>query len=80
MRHGADQPTEGPELALAGRVPVKVTNEGGPIRIGDLLVASPTLGRAMRAQGSPMPGTVIGKAMQNLDTAAGTIVMLVMLH
>lgn len=78
--HGADQPSEGPALALAGRVPVKVTGEGGPIHIGDLLVAAPTPGHAMRSRGAPQPGTVIGKALQNLDEAAGTILMLVMLH
>jgi hypothetical protein len=70
----------GPALALAGRIPVKVTNEGGPIGIGDLLVAAPSAGRAMRASQAPAAGTVIGKALQSMDAGSGTIMMLVMLH
>ncbi|HET7453079.1 MAG TPA: hypothetical protein VFL12_10080 [Thermoanaerobaculia bacterium] len=64
-------------LALAGVVPVHVTNENGPIRTGDLLVSSSSPGRAMRAPDAPAPGTVIGKAMQRLDSATGTITLLV---
>ncbi|NCT68264.1 MAG: hypothetical protein GXC76_11585 [Rhodanobacteraceae bacterium] len=79
-RHGADQPTDGPALALAGRVPVKVTGENGPIRIGDLLVSSSTPGHAMRAPPTPVSGTVIGKALQAMDDASGTVLMLTMLR
>lgn len=79
-RHGADQPTDGPALALAGRVPVKVTGENGPIRIGDLLVSSSTPGHAMRAPEAPASGTVIGKALQAMDDASGTVLMLTMLR
>ena len=47
LGHGED--TEGKALlALLGIVPVKVTDEGGPIRPGDLLVVSSTPGYAMR--------------------------------
>lgn len=77
---GASADIEGPALALAGRVPVKVTDEGGPIRIGDLLVASSTPGRAMRAADDPKIGTVIGKALQELHDGEGTITMLVWAH
>lgn len=77
---GAEKAAEGPGLALAGRVPVKTTNEGGPIRIGDLLVAARTPGRAMRAPASPAPGTVIGKALKASDQKSATIEMLVMLR
>ncbi len=35
-------------VALSGRVSVKVTDENGPIRAGDLLVSAPTAGSAMR--------------------------------
>jgi hypothetical protein len=35
-------------LALSGRVPVKVTEENGPIRPGDLLTTSSTPGHAMK--------------------------------
>lgn len=69
-----------PQLALSGRVPVKVTSENGAIHAGDLLVSSSVPGRAMRAPHSPMPGTVIGKAMQKFDRDSGQIEMLVMLR
>lgn len=67
-------------VALAGRIPVKATNENGAIRAGDLLIASSTPGRAMRAAANPAAGSVIGKAMQALDGASGEIEMLVMLR
>jgi len=35
-------------LALTGRVPVKVTNEGGPIQPGDMLTTSSVPGHAMK--------------------------------
>lgn len=71
---------DGPALALAGRVPVNVTDEGGPIRPGDLLVSAPTPGHAMRAPDSPRAGTVIGKALGLLENGAGRVEMLVMLR
>ncbi|MBI4669613.1 MAG: hypothetical protein HY747_10620, partial [Elusimicrobia bacterium] len=49
-------------LALAGRVPVKVTLENGPIRIGDYLTSSSKPGYAMKAT---EPGVVIGVALEN---------------
>ena len=69
-----------PRLALSGRVPVKASSENGPLRAGDLLVSSSRPGRAMRAPKSPLPGTVIGKAMQKMDKDLGEIEMLVMLR
>jgi hypothetical protein len=47
-------------VALAGRVPVKVTMENGPIKKGDYLTPSPTPGKAMKATKA---GIVIGQAM-----------------
>jgi hypothetical protein len=70
----------GPQLALVGRVPVKVSVENGAIRPGDLLVASSTPGHAMRAPADPAPGTVIGKALRGLDSGTGVVEMLVMLR
>ncbi len=64
-------------VALAGMIPVKVSDENGAIHVGDLLVSSSLPGRAMRAPANPQPGTVIGKAMQVLDRGNGTIDMLV---
>jgi hypothetical protein len=69
-----------PQLALAGRVPVKVSAENGSIHPGDLLVGSSTPGYAMRAPANPAPGTVIGKALGILDSGSGLIDMLVMLR
>ena len=42
------QGVQATRLALAGRVPVKVTDENGPIRPGDLLTTSSTPGHAMK--------------------------------
>jgi len=70
----------GPQLALVGTVPVKVSAENGAIRPGDLLVASSTPGHAMRAPANPAPGTVIGKALGNLESGTGIIQMLAMLR
>lgn len=56
-----------PMLALAGRVPVKVTTENGPIQIGDPLVSSSTPGYAMRCSDRVMcVGATIGKALEPL--------------
>jgi hypothetical protein len=67
-------------LAIAGLVPVKASAENGPIRPGDLLVASSTPGHAMRGGDDPPIGTVIGKALESLDSGTGVIQMLVMLQ
>ena len=64
-------------VAMAGRVPVKVVAAGGAIRVGDLLVASATAGKAMRAD-DPAPGTVIGKALESFEAGEGTIMMMVL--
>ncbi len=47
-------------IALAGRVPVNVTIENGPIAIGDYLTASIEPGKAAKAT---TPGRVIGRAL-----------------
>ncbi len=70
----------GPQLALVGRVPVKVSAENGAIVPGALLVASSTAGHAMRAPTNPAPGTIIGKALGVLSEGTGVIEMLVMLR
>jgi len=62
---GARDPRQRP-IALAGRVPVKVTLEGGAIRAGDLLTTSSTPGRAMRAV-EPWRGGIIGTALTGFD-------------
>jgi len=59
-------------LALAGRVPCKVT---GLIAKGDMLVSAGN-GHA-RAEASPKLGSVIGKALENFDGPEGTIEVVV---
>jgi hypothetical protein len=79
MRAGGDGGS-GPRLALAGRVPVRVTDENGTITPGDLLVSSSTRGHAMKAPAAARPGTVIGKALACHASGIATIEMLVMLR
>jgi hypothetical protein len=67
-------------VALMGVVPVKVTAERGAIRPGDLLAASCVPGHARRAEPVTIdgvafhrPGTVLGKALQPLESGTGVI-------
>jgi hypothetical protein len=70
-----------PILALAGRVPVKVTAKYGTISIGDLLVSSPIPGYAMKCpEASKCIGAVIGKALEPLKEGVGKIEAQVMLR
>ena len=62
---GADGSGIPQPMALAGRVPVKVTSEGGEINVGDYLTTSSVPGYAMRATHG---GQMIGKALTPLDT------------
>jgi hypothetical protein len=80
MNAGVEDVGDAPALALVGRVPVKVTDEGGSIRVGDLLVSSSTPGHAMKAPNHPAPGTIVGKALQPHGSGSGTVEMLVMLR
>ncbi len=64
-------------LALLGVVPVKVTDEGGPIRVGDLLIVSSTPGYAMRWD--PDMGAfcgLVGKALEPHEEGKGMIEVL----
>jgi hypothetical protein len=53
-------------VALTGRVPCRVQ---GPVRKGDVLVASSTPGVAQRIGMNWQPGCVIGKSMEVIDSA-----------
>ena len=66
-------------MALTGTVDVKVDAGYGAIAVGDLLTTSPTAGHAMRAD-DPIPGTILGKALEPLDSGTGTVRVLVMLR
>jgi hypothetical protein len=61
---------EGKLLAIAGRVPTKVTNVNGAIHRGDLLTTSSVPGHAMKAT---EPGPIVGKAMGECDESDCTI-------
>lgn len=77
---------EGPgmeQVATTGRVKVRVDARLKPIQIGDLLVTSDTSGTAMRSE--PMaingrefhqPGTIIGKALEPLQSGIGEVLVL----
>jgi hypothetical protein len=74
-------------VAQSGRVRVKVDATYGAVRIGDLLVTSPTPGYAMRSR--PMrvdgkafhrPGTLLGKALEPLAAGKGEILVLLTLQ
>jgi hypothetical protein len=65
-------PGETVPVAIAGTVACRVDADYGLIEVGDLLVVSPTPGHAMRLY-DPAPGTIIGKALETLETGQGTI-------
>lgn len=81
---------EGPSkslIATTGRVLVRVDASRQPIAIGDLLVTSDKPGVAMKSipvelQGIAMhrPGTVVGKALESLDSGEGQILVLLSLQ
>ncbi len=66
-------------VAMSGTVLAKVDAGYGAVRAGDLLAASPTPGHAMRAD-DPRPGTIVGKALEPLESGTGVIRILVMLR
>ena len=66
-------------VAFSGVVDCKVDASYGAVWTGNLLVTSPTPGHAM-AQQAPLPGTVLGKALEPLEKGVGTIKVLVMLR
>ena len=72
--------TDGNLLALAGRVPTKVSAENGPIEIGDLLTTSSTSGHAMKCTDMQKCfGALVGKALEPLNKGTGKIIVLVTL-
>lgn len=75
------------QIATTGRVKVRVDARTSPVRIGDLLVTSDIAGVAMRSK--PMeingrrfhqPGTIIGKALEPLESGVGEILVLLSLQ
>jgi hypothetical protein len=68
LEHGKATTTGQQPLALAGRVPAKVSLENGPIAPGDRIVASSIPGVGMRAS---QPGMSIGIAAETFDAHQG---------
>jgi len=69
-------------VAMMGVVSVKVTDINGHIEKGDLLTPSGVKGYAMKVSGNrdDRSGTIIGKALENLNTKTGKIKVLVNLQ
>ncbi|MFH1170806.1 MAG: hypothetical protein V1704_04575, partial [Candidatus Vogelbacteria bacterium] len=61
---------EAKPIALAGRVPVKVSAENGPIKAGDNLAISSVSGVAMR---STKAGVIIGRALEDAECKEGIV-------
>jgi hypothetical protein len=86
--HGVDDTLEGEvPVGIVGVLPTKVTDENGPIAIGDLLVTATRPGYAMRARPAIVDGVavyptgaVLGKALAPLAQGQGTIEVLVSLR
>jgi len=77
---GASEGTENKVvMAVAGRIPVKVSGEGGSIAIGDLITASTLPGHGMKATST---GRVVGVALEpfNATTTASTGKILVLIN
>jgi hypothetical protein len=74
-------------VATTGRVKVKVDATRAAIKIGDLIVTSDVSGAAMKSMPFDMggtlihrPGTIIGKALEPLETGTGEILVLLSLQ
>lgn len=75
------------KVATTGRVRVRVDATIAPIAIGDLLVTSDKSGYAMKSQPFDIggmsihrPGTLIGKALESLESGTGEILVLLALQ
>jgi hypothetical protein len=81
LDHRSCRPGPRCAIALIGKVYCKVDADQGPIRIGDLLTSSSTLGYAMKASDPTKAfGAIIGKALESLSAGRGLISVLVSLQ
>ena len=64
-------------IALAGRVPVKVSTENGPIKVGDYITSAGEIGYGMRADKA---GRVLGQALTAFDGSLATGTVTVFVH
>jgi hypothetical protein len=67
-------------IALMGRVYCMVDATTSPVRPGDQLTTSRTIGHAMRADAAQAAGTVLGKALRSLAGECGLVPILVTLQ
>lgn len=68
-------------ISIMGKVMVNAVCEDRPIWVGDLLTTSSSPGHAMAADTEAIPrGAIIGKALESMSEATGTIGMLVNLQ
>jgi len=68
-------------IALVGKVFVRVTDQGGPIRIGDRLTTSDLQGHAMKAADPEKAiGAVIGKSLVTHEKGTGLIPIVIALQ
>ncbi|MEN9389537.1 MAG: YapH protein, partial [Candidatus Parcubacteria bacterium] len=74
LGQGQDYETTAYPIALAGRVPVKVNSQNGPIAIGDPITSSAIAGIGMKAT---QAGRIIGYALENFSGNAGTVLVFV---
>ena len=65
---GKEIPNSKP-IALSGRVPLKVNNEGGAIKIGDRIALSNVAGVGKKSES----GETVGIALENMNGKSGTI-------
>ena len=84
LGEGSDEKAK---IATTGRVKVRVDASGNAIRIGDLLVTSDKSGAAMKSEPMEMngrhfhqPGTILGKALEPLESGRGEILVLLSLQ
>jgi hypothetical protein len=69
----SEQPVQNVLVGLVGQVPVRVTDENGPVRIGDYVTIAQAPGFGRRAN----PGeAVVGIALSNFDSAGKVNVLL----
>ncbi len=68
-------------VTISGRTYVRCNNSNGSIRVGDLLCSSAIPGEAMKATNRRKSrGSIVGKAMSNLDAGDGFVLVLVNLQ
>jgi hypothetical protein len=78
---GNGKTTHTADMAMVGRVPLKVINENGDIHAGDLLVTASKAGYAMKYDSTQDDGSrvvaIVGVALENFSEESGKIMTLI---